>query len=144
MALLIYFIIFLLIVVYVTWTWNSTEKFENTSTRIAFLIIGTLFVILLTFILFLISKIGVDYPQQEMIGEIRKIILLVFVPINGFLILPHVARIVINKQDKKASTKDLQKKVKRLFIIIIILIILECIYFKDIQTGILNYINIKQ
>ena len=81
------FIIFVLFVIYIVFVWNSTKEFENTIIRISYMLVGTLFITILTLILFLISKMGVEYPKQEMIGEVRKIVLLVFIPINGFILI---------------------------------------------------------
>ena len=83
----IYFIVFLLFVVYIVWTWNSTKEFEDQKIRIAYLIVGTLFIAMVTLIIFLVSKIGVNYPKKEMVGQVQKIVLLVFTPINGFVVL---------------------------------------------------------
>ena len=52
--------------------------------RISFILVGTLFITILTLILFWVSKFGITYPKKEMVGEVRKIILLSFIPINGF------------------------------------------------------------
>ena len=140
---LIYFIVFLLFVVYIVWTWNSTKEFENNLLRISFIFVGTLFITLLTLILFWISKIGVEYPKKEMIGEVRKIILLSFIPINGFIILTQTASIFLLAKSGMVSKEDMQKKIKRLVIIFIILIVIEAIYFKNIQNGMIKIIQNK-
>ena len=139
----IYFIVFLLFVVYIVWTWNSTKEFEDNLLRISFIFVGTLFITLLTLILFWISKIGVEYPKKEMIGEVRKIILLSFIPINGFIILTQTASIFAQAKSGMVSKEDMQKKIKRLVIIFIILIVIEAIYFKNIQNGMIKIIQNK-
>ena len=138
------FIIFVLFVIYVVFAWNSTKEFENTLMRVSFILIGTLFITILTLILFWISKIGVTYPKKEMIGEVRRIILLSFIPINGFLILTQCASIFAQVKSGMVSKEDMQKKIKRFVIIFVVLIIFEAIYFKNIQNGIINFIQSVQ
>ena len=131
---IINFIIFVLFVIYIVFVWNSTKEFENTLIRVSYIFIGTLFITLLTVILFWISKIGVEYPKKEMIGEVRRIILLVFIPINGFITLTQASSIFVQAKSGMVSKEDMQKKIKRLIIIFIMLIIVEIIYFKNIQN----------
>ena len=82
-----YFIIFILFVFFVVFAWNSTKDFETPVMRLSYIGVGTLFITVLTLIIFQFSRIGINYPKEEMIGEVRKIILLVFIPINGLIIL---------------------------------------------------------
>lgn len=140
---LINFIIVVLFIIYIVCAWNSTKEFENNLLRISFIFVGTLFITLLTLILFWISKIGVEYPKKEMIGEVRKIILLSFIPINGFIILTQTASIFAQAKSGMVSKEDMQKKIKRLVIIFIILIVIEAIYFKNIQNGMIKIIQNK-
>ena len=140
---LINFIIVVLFIIYIVCAWNSTKEFENTLMRISFIFVGTLFITLLTLILFWISKIGVQYPKKEMIGEVRRIILLSFIPINGFVTLTQSASIFAQAKSGMVSKEDMQKKIKRLVIIFIILIVFEAIYFKNIQNGMIRIIQNK-
>ena len=78
-----------------------------------------------------------------MVGEVRNWILLIFVPLNGFIILPQIARLIGLIKAEETTKEDFQKKVRRFLIIFIILIIFECIYFKSIQNGIINFIELK-
>ena len=140
---LINFIIVVLFIIYIVCAWNSTKEYENILIRISFVFVGTLFIAMLTFVLFLISKIGVEYPKKEMIGEVRRIILLSFIPINGFLILTQSASIFAQAKSGMVSKEDMQKKIKRLAIIFIVLIVFEAIYFKNIQNGMIRIIQNK-
>lgn len=139
----IYFIIFLLFVVYIVWTWNSTKEFEDQKIRIAYILVGTLFITMVTLILFAISKIGVNYPKKEMVGQVQKIVLLVFTPINGFIVLTQFSSVFQQMRSGMVSKDKIEKKIKRLLIIFAMLIIIECIYFKNVQYGIIEIINSK-
>lgn len=139
----IYFIVFLLFVVYIVWTWNSTKEFEDQKIRIAYLIVGTLFIAMVTLIIFLVSKIGVNYPKKEMVGQVQKIVLLVFTPINGFVVLTQFSSAFQQIRSGMVSKEKMDKKIKTLLIVFTILIIIECIYFKNVQYGIIKIINSK-
>ena len=139
----IYFIVFLLFVVYIVWTWNSTKEFEDQKIRIAYLIVGTLFIAMVTLIIFLVSKIGVNYPKKEMVGQVQKIVLLVFTPINGFLVLTQFSSVFQQIRSGMVSKEKMNKKIKTLLIVFTILIIIECIYFKNVKYGIIKIINSK-
>ncbi len=143
MVVIIKFLIFILFVTYIVSTWKSTIDFEGIPVRVLYILIGTLAILVLTLIFFAFSKIGVNYPKQEMVGEVRNWILLIFVPLNGFIILPQIARLIGLIKAEETTKEDFQKKVRRFLIIFIILIIFECIYFKSIQNGIINFIELK-
>lgn len=138
---IINFIIFVLFIIYIVFVWNSTKEFENTLIRVSYIPIGTLFITILTLILFWISKIGVQYPKKEMIGEVRRIILLVFIPINGFITLTQAATIFAQAKSGMVSKEDMQKKIKRFAIIFVVLIVFEAIYFKNIQNGMIKILE---
>ena len=144
MAVMVYFIIIILFLIYFSWAWNSSRGFENIALRISFILIGTLFVTFVTYIIFLFSKIGVEYPRDEMIKYVRNIILLVFVPINGFATLPQLINIFNRIKDGNISQEEKERKIKILSIVILVLLIFECFYFKNIQNSIINYIHLKQ
>lgn len=138
---LIYFIITVLFIIYIVCVWNSTKEFETVLMRISFILIGTLFITILTLIIFWISKFGISYPKKEMVGEVRKIILLSFIPINGFITLTQTSTIFAQAKSGMVSKEDMEKKIKRLVIIFIVLVVFEVIYFKNIQNGMIKIIQ---
>ena len=140
----IYFIIFVLFVIYIVFLWNSTREFESLLMKFSFILIGTIFIAILTLILFWISKIGIQYPKKDMIGEVRKIVVFAFIPINGFIILTQAARLFTQAKSGMVSKEDMEKKIKRLIIIFIVLIIIEVVYFKSIQNGMIRIIQSKK
>ena len=144
MSIAIYLIIILVFAIYVIWTWNSTQAFKQNGTRILYIIVGTIFVSLLTLLLFYFSKIGIEYPKIEMMKDIRKMILLVFIPVNGFLILPQIANIINIDSNKDETKEQINKKITKLGITVLLIIILECMYFKSMQSGIINFFEIKK
>ena len=144
MSIAIYLIIILIFAIYIVWTWNSTGQFKQNSTRILFLIVGTLFISVLTLILFSFSKIGIEYPKIEMMKDVRKMLLFVFIPINGFFILPQIANIVNVKMEESETNEQVRKRITKLGITLLIIIILECMYFKNMQTGLINFFEVRK
>lgn len=140
----IYFIIIILFTVLFLWVWNNTKDFEDNSKKIIFSIVGLIFLFIITFIIFNISKIGITYPNKEILKQIRRIAILLCVPINGYLSLPHIAKIV---SDIKTNSIDEEKSKKRIIvlsIIIVIAIIFEICYLKDFQKGIIANLAMKK
>ena len=139
----IYLIIIALYAIYILWTWNNTKSFEVTFTRISYIAIGTLFILFLTYIIFRISRSGINYPNKNMIGVVRNIILIVFVPVNGFITLPRIANIIGKIKNDEITGYQLKKKIIIFTIVVIIAIVIEGIYFKDVQNGIIQIFKLK-
>ena len=111
MNILIYFIIAVLFVVLIFWTWNNTKDFEETSKRVFFIVVGIVIVAVITLIYFTISKISITYPKVEMVNQVRKMVVLLFTPINGYLSLPHIASLKIQIKLKTEENSKLKKKI---------------------------------
>ncbi len=143
MNILIYLIIALLFAVLIFWTWNNTKEFEETSERIIFIVAGIIIIAIITLIYFAISKIGITYPKPEMVKQVRKIAVLVFTPINGFLSLPHIASLKMKIKLKTEEESKLKKKIIILGIVFVVATIMEISYMKDFQNGIVQMLNNK-
>lgn len=143
MSILIYLIIAVLFVVLIFWNWNNTKEFEETSERIAFIVVGIAIIAIITLVYFAISKIDITYPKSEMVGQVRKMVVLLFTPINGFLSLPHIASLKMKIKLKTEDDAKLKKKIIILGIIFIIATVVEINYMKDFQNGIIQILNRK-
>ena len=143
MNILIYFIIAVLFVVLIFWTWNNTKDFEETSERVIFIVVGIIVTSIVTLIYFAISKVGITYPKVEMVKQVRKMVVLLFTPINGFLSLPHIASLKMKIKLKAEDEEKLKKKIIILGIIFIVVTIVEINYMKDFQNGIIQMLNSK-
>lgn len=139
----IYFIIFILFISYLVWTWKSTKEYESIISRASYILVGSIFITVVTLVIFEISKMGVIYPKDEMIEEVRKIILLIFVPVNGLIVLTQSASVFSQVKSGMVSKEDMSKRIRILAVVFIIMIIIECIYFKSIQNGMIRIINAK-
>ena len=143
MKIIMYLMIIILFVVLLFWTWNNSKDFQENKAKIKFILIGLILLSIVTFILFNLSKIGIDYPNEDIMKEIRKIALLLFIPINGFLTLPHIASIKTEIQLGAKEEEKIKRKIILIAIVWILAIIIETIYLKDFQKGIIQIINTK-
>lgn len=141
MNILIYLIIALLFVVLIFWTWNNTKDFDDTKKRITFIIFGIIILGVVTLIFFNISKVGIEYPKKEMVNQVRKLTMLIFIPVNGFLSLPHIATIKEQIGQKSLEEEKIKRKIIILGIVFIITAIIEINYMKDFQNGIIQMLN---
>ena len=143
MNILIYFIIAVLFVVLIFWTWNNTKDFEENSKRVIFIVVGIIVVSIVTLIYFSISKAGITYPKVEMIKQVRKMVVLLFTPINGFLSLPHIASLEMKIKLKTEDESKLKRKIIILGIVFVVATIIEINYMKNFQNGIIQILNSK-
>ena len=142
MNIMIYIIIFVLFAVLLIWTWKSENDFENKSSKIIFLIIGIIILSFITLIIFNISKIGIQYPNNDILREVRKMALLIFIPVNGYLSLPHFASIK-SEISEGIDDKKTKRKILILFAVLVIWAILEIKYLKEFQNGIIQILSSK-
>lgn len=140
----IYLIIIVLFAVLILWTWNNVKDFEDNAKKIKFITVGIIILLISTFIIFTISKIGIKYPNDNVLKYVRRISILLCVPINGYVTLPHIAKI---KSDIYTKTIDDEKSKKRIIILVAIIAIItffEIFYLKDFQKGIIYNLTNKK
>ena len=138
MGLIIDLMILILFIVLILWTWDSTRKFENALYRVIYIIGGIVSNFLIAFIIFNISKSNINYPSIKVMKEIRKIMLLTFIPLNGIITMPFIANII----NKIKDGENQKKRILIISIISILVIIIEIFYFQNIQIGILKMIKL--
>ena len=142
MKIAIYFIIVILFVVLLFWTWNNSREFQENTDKIKFILIGLMVLSLITWIIFNLSKIGIQYPNEDIMKELRKISVLLFIPINGFLSLPHMASIKSELNQVTRDDEKIKRKIIILGIVLILAIIIEILYLNDFQNGIIEMLNV--
>ena len=74
----------------------------------------------------------------------QNLITFTFVPINGLLILPWVAKMYRQLKFGKMKTEDFKKRCILFGVLLLVVLILEVFYFNDIQSGILNIVQAGQ
>lgn len=95
--------------------------------------------IALILFMFIISNIIYGIGNMGIIGEIanksKNMILLVLMPINMMIIASPIALQINKAQSKEIEKEEFFKKIITLVLIDIAILIVECIYIKNIQLG---------
>lgn len=139
----IYLIIIILFSVLFFWTWNNSKDFDGNVDRVKFIIIGTVIVYVVTLIIFNISKIGITYPNLNAIKAVRRISVLLFTPINGYITLPHIAKILSDIKTNTVEDEKIKKRIMILFVIVLVFSIIEIQYINGFQNGIISMLQNK-
>ena len=113
---------------------NSSKK-----EKLIFIAAGTALMYILTSIVYWISTRGIEITEVSQTG--KDLIIFAFVPINGLIILPLFAKSFTKFKDRKISGTVLRNRGIALCAVLLILLIIECIYFKNIQESVMNYIT---
>ncbi len=95
--------------------------------------------IALILFMFIISNIIYGIGNMGIIGEIanksKNMILLVLMPINMMIIASPIALQINKAHSKEIEKEEFSKKIITLVLIDIAILIVECIYIKNIQLG---------
>ena len=140
MTSFIIIVVIALFLVLVGFTIYRAEAYDGME-RVVICVAGIIISWLITSILFNLSSKGIEYTSAEVEQEVSKILVLVFTPINGIIYMPYIAKLMSKYKFDEITSNELAKKILILIIITIILFILEVIYLKNIQLGILNVAN---
>ena len=115
---------------------NSDKK-----EKLIFIAAGTALMYILTSIVYWISTRGIEMTEVSQTG--KDLIIFAFVPVNGIIILPLFAKSFTKFKDGKISGIVLRNRGILLGLVLVVLLVLECIYFKNIQEQVVNYITEK-
>ena len=137
---MILFIIFILIINVVTITlvyYCLSDSLKKE--KIIFIAVGIAIIYVLTSLVYWIST--KDIKIKEVSETCKNLIIFLFVPINAIITLPIVAK-SYNKYKMGTLKKD--KFRNRIIVIggmLLIVLIIECSYFKNIQNGVIQLIE---
>lgn len=140
MTSFIMIIVIALFIVLISFTIYRAEAYERIE-KVVICVAGTLISWLITIILFNLSSKGIEYSNLEFKHQVSKILVLVFTPINGIIYMPYIVKLMSKYKFNEIKNDELIKKILLLIIITIILFIIEVIYLKNIQLGIINVAN---
>lgn len=135
--LVISLIILILLLVLLKWLWHNLGNI-NSVKKIIYIIIGIAIVFAYTFIIYIISKKGIQYESENVMRYIQTILVLLFAVVNGYIILPFIFNIIEKIENDDIEKRIFQKRVIIFFIIIVVLTFIEISYFKSTQKGILS------
>ena len=94
-------------------------------------------------ILFNISSLGIEYPNSQSREIALKILVTIFTPMNGIILLPNITRLINESQNGEIDKEECARKLKKTLIIFILLVIMEFVYLRNTQIGILNNYNMQ-
>lgn len=129
-------------VVLIAWTWTNLGQIEKKQ-KIIYIIISIIITYIITLIIYNMSKIGIEYKNPNIEQDIQNLLTSLFTTINGFVIVQYIAKLIGKIHDTQIEKEDASKKAIIIAIIFIIVLIIECVYLKDIQNGILKVYEIK-
>jgi len=139
--LVILFIIIAMFIILFTWSWHCLEDIEKYE-KIISIIIGTLIVYVITFIIFNISKSGINYENINNAKQMKMVYILMFTALNGYILLPFIYKKMAQVNSNEITKEKLAKSLIILLIIFIIVSIFEINYLKILQESFVQ-LNIK-
>ena len=119
------------------YTWQRLGNIEK-KTKIIYIVLGLLIVAFITLILFNISSANIDYEKIEMKNDIRKMLVLVFTPINALFLMPSFAKILNEIKNNEIEKEKLKFRILKILIIFVIVLIIEYNYLVNTQIGIME------
>lgn len=123
--------------------YNGLNGMDNKKKVIIFLV-EIIACLIFTITLFNISSIGVDYPSEQNKKIAMKTLVAIFTPINGILLLPNITRIINESKNGEIGKDECNKKIKKFLSIFVLVLIIEFIYLRNTQIGILSNYNIQK
>jgi len=137
MTFIIILITIILYAILVGFTWHNLYAIEKEA-KIKFVSIAVIVMLIITLIVFNIAKGSVEYPNEKMVSIIRIMLVLIFAPINGMIVMPFTANMMNKLKNKEITQEVLKKRLLILGIIFILILIFECSYLINIQEGIIT------
>ena len=137
MLIIILFILILNIVSILLMYRSLTDR--TPKEKLIFIAIGIAIMYMLTSVVYWISTRNIEMTEVSDLG--KDLIIFLFVPINGIIVLPLFARTYCKFKDGGISGTILKNRRIVLGIILLILLIVECSYFENIQNQVVKMIT---
>jgi len=135
---LILFFTLLLNIVAIVLTYNCLSKIDKKE-RIIVVAVGIAVVYAVTSFVYWLSTKDIAIKEVSELGG--KIITFLFVPINSIIVLPLMAKSYNKYKTGRLASDKLRNRGIVLGVILLIVLIIECSYFKDIQNGVVKLIE---
>lgn len=140
MLVILLFIIILNIVSIVLMYYNLGNLSKKE--KLIFIAAGTAIMYILTSIVYWISTRSIEITEVSETG--KDLIIFLFVPINGIIVLPLLAKSYNRNKIGSLKSNVLRNRGIVLGIVLVILLIIECSYFKNIQEQVVSLIMEQQ
>ena len=142
--LIIYLTILIIYVVLILWSLNNLGKM-TIAKKIIYILVNLLIVFIFTNISYIISKQNIQYESQEIMNNIKTVLLLLFTGINGIITIPISCKQISELQEENIDKTKFTKRIILIFVVLLIIAYLECGYMETTQKGILQIMtNIKE
>ena len=129
-AFIIYFIL-------IAWTWHSLGFIEK-GKKVAIIILGMIFMYLITLVIFQMAKSGVTYENKEIQGSVQNILVAIFTGVNGIIVMPQVGKMLDKMNENQIEKDKFMKRILILVVVFAVCAIFEVTYMKETQDGILR------
>lgn len=107
--------------------------------KLIYIAMGIAIMYILTSIVYWISTRNIEITEVSDLG--KDLIIFLFVPINGIILLPLLARSYCKFKDGGISGTVFRNRGIVLAVILLILLIIECVYFENIQNQVVKMIT---
>ena len=134
--LIIILFILILNVVSILLMYRSLNN-RNSKEKLIFIAMGIALMYILTSVVYWISTRNIEMTEVSDLG--KDLIIFLFVPINGIIVLPLFARTYCKFKDGGISGTILKNRGIVLGIVLLILLIVECSYFENIKNQIVRH-----
>lgn len=124
--------IFLANAIALTLVYQFIKKLEKRDIVI-FMAVSVTFIYIGVSIIYWISGLGIDARINE---AAKNFITFLFVPINIIILVPFVASKYAKYKNNKVTKRDFVATLIRVIIIALLILIIECIYFKHMKSNI--------
>ena len=112
--------------------YQFVKKLEQMD-KIIFIAVSVATIYIAVSLIYWISGFGLDSSVNE---AAKNFITFLFVPVNVILLIPFVATKYTKYKEKKISKRKFAERVIKVVLVGIVLLTIECIYFKSIKKNI--------
>lgn len=134
------FLIFILImnVVAIVLTYHCLADLTKKE-KFIFIAVGVAIMYMLTSIVYWISTWKIEVTEVSETG--KNLITFLFVPVNGLIVLPLLAKSYVKFKFGSLNNTIFRNRIIVLAVLLLLVLAIECAYFKNIQTQVINLIN---
>ena len=142
MVIFIYLCILILNIVAIFMTYKFLGEDLEKKEKSIFIIVGVAIMYMLVSLIYWLSTKNINLGATNEMG--KNFIIFTFVPINSMIVLPFLASSYKYFKQGRLKTQNFKNRIILISAILIIVLILEFFYFKDIQNSILNMLAAKK
>lgn len=142
MVIFIYLCILILNIVAIFMTYKFLGEDLEKKEKSIFIIVGVAIMYMLVSLIYWLSTKNINLGAANEMG--KNFIIFTFVPINSMIVLPFLASSYKYFKQGRLKTQNFKNRIILISAILIIVLILEFFYFKDIQNSILNMLAAKK